>query len=51
MKMDSSDKTPGSPPVHSVIFHIEVCIQVKWELAPEREGSEMGKSLVYFDGN
>lgn len=52
--MDSLDKPPGSPAVHSVIFHLEVCIQDKWELAPEREAGEMGykvRSAAKFDGN
>lgn len=54
LKMDSSDKPPGSPAVHSVIFHLEVCIQDKGELAPETEAGEMGykvRSAVKFDGN
>lgn len=40
--MDSLDKPPGSPAVHSVIFHLKGCIQDKWELAPERDAGEMG---------
>lgn len=44
----------GSPAVHSVIFHLEVCIQDKGELAPETKAGEMGykvRSAVKFDGN
>lgn len=54
LKIDSLDKPPGSPAVHSVIFHLEVCIQDKWELAPETEAGEMGykvRSAAKFDGN
>lgn len=52
--MDSLGKAPGSPAVHSVIFHLEGCAQDKWELAPETDAGEMGykvRSAVKFDGN
>lgn len=45
MAMDSLGTTPGSSPVSSVIFHLEVCTQVKRWPPREEPGKQVRASM------